>query len=63
MGDQLVARPLPVHRTAQTQNKCTKTSVPQVGFEPIFPVFEREKTVHALDHAATVVGKMPINNQ
>jgi hypothetical protein len=37
-GDQLVARPLPKHRTTQTQNKCTQTSVPQVGLEPTIPV-------------------------
>jgi hypothetical protein len=27
-----------------------------VGFEPTIPVFERAKTVHALDGAATVIG-------
>jgi hypothetical protein len=27
-----------------------------VGFEPTIPVFERAKTVHALDSAATVIG-------
>jgi hypothetical protein len=27
-----------------------------VGFEPTIPVFERAKTVHALDHTATVIG-------
>jgi hypothetical protein len=27
-----------------------------VGLEPRIPVFEREKTVHALDRAATVIG-------
>jgi hypothetical protein len=27
-----------------------------VGFEPTNPAFERAKTVHALDRAATVVG-------
>jgi hypothetical protein len=27
-----------------------------VGFEPTIPVFEREKTVDALDHAVTVTG-------
>jgi hypothetical protein len=27
----------------------------QVKFEPTFPAFERAKTVHALDHAATVI--------
>jgi hypothetical protein len=29
----------------------------QMGFEIIIPVFERAKTVHALDRAATVIGK------
>jgi hypothetical protein len=54
-GDQPVARPLPTHRT-QTQNKCTQTPKPRVGFEPTIPVFERAKTVHALVGAATVIG-------
>jgi hypothetical protein len=56
MGDQPVARPLPAHRTAQTQNKGTQTSMPQVVFEPTIPVFELAKTVYALDCAATVIG-------
>jgi hypothetical protein len=30
--------------------------MPRVGFEPTIPVFERAKTVHALDRSATVVG-------
>jgi hypothetical protein len=30
--------------------------MPRVGFEPSTPVFEREKTVHALDRTATVIG-------
>jgi hypothetical protein len=30
--------------------------MPQVGFEYTIPVFERAKTVHALDHTATVIG-------
>jgi hypothetical protein len=30
--------------------------MPQVGLEPTIPVFERAKTVHALDSAATVIG-------
>jgi hypothetical protein len=55
-GDQPVARPLPTHRTTQTQNTCTQTSMPWVGFEPTIPSFERAKTVHALDGAATVIG-------
>jgi hypothetical protein len=56
MGDQPFARPLPAHRTAQTQNKRTQTSMPQVGFKPMIPVSERVKTVHALDRTATVIG-------
>jgi hypothetical protein len=61
MGDRLVARPLPTHRTTQIQNKCTQTSMPWVGFEPTIPVFERAKTVHASDDAATVIGFIPLS--
>jgi hypothetical protein len=56
MGDQPIARPLPTQRTTQTQNKRTQTFIPRVGFEPTIPVFERAKTVHALNLAATVIG-------
>jgi hypothetical protein len=55
-GDQPVVRPLPTHRTTQTQNKRTQTSMPRVGFEPIIPLFEGAKTIHALDRTATVIG-------
>jgi hypothetical protein len=30
--------------------------MPRVEFEPIIPVFERAKTVHASDRAANVIG-------
>jgi hypothetical protein len=33
-----------------------------VGFEPTIPVFERAKTVHALDCAATVNGALNYNH-
>jgi hypothetical protein len=56
MGDKPVASPLRTHRTTQTQDKSTQTSMPPVGLEPTIPVFERTKTVHALDRAATVIG-------
>jgi hypothetical protein len=36
--------------------KRTQISMLQVGFVPTIPVFERAKTVHALDRAATVIG-------
>jgi hypothetical protein len=45
-GDKAIARPLPTHRTTQTQNKRKKSSMPRVGFEFTTPVFERAKTVH-----------------
>jgi hypothetical protein len=32
--------------------------MPSVEFEPTIPVFERAKTVHALDRAATVIGSL-----
>jgi hypothetical protein len=56
-GDQPVARPLPTHGTTQTKNKRTPTSMPRVRIEPTIPVFERAKMVHALDRAATAIGK------
>jgi hypothetical protein len=56
MRDQPVTRQLPAHRTAQRQKKPTQTSMPQVGFKPTIPVFERTKAVHALDCANTVIG-------
>jgi hypothetical protein len=48
----------PARRKAATytQNKRTQTFMPRVGFEPTTPVFERAKTVYALDRAATVIG-------
>jgi hypothetical protein len=56
--DQPVAKPLPANRTAQTEKKRTETYMPQMGFEPTIPVFERAKPVHALDRAANVIGKI-----
>jgi hypothetical protein len=55
-GDRPVVRPLPTHRTRQTQNKRTQASMPWAGFEPTTPAFERAKTTHSLDRSATVIG-------
>jgi hypothetical protein len=60
MGDQPVARPLPTHIPTQAQNKRTQTAMPRVGLEPTIPVFERAKTVHTLDRAATVMGSQTV---
>jgi hypothetical protein len=58
-SDQLIAKPLPKHRTRQTQNKHShQTSMPCVGFEPTIPASERAKTVHALERSTTVTGLM-----
>jgi hypothetical protein len=32
--------------------------MPRVRFEPTIPAFGRDKTVHALDRAATVIGEL-----
>jgi hypothetical protein len=56
MGDQPVARPLSMYRSSQTQNKRTQISMPQVGFEPMNPMFMQAKTVQALDRTASVIG-------
>jgi hypothetical protein len=45
-----------LHTEHHKHNKRTQTSMFQVGFEPTIPVFERAKTVHALDRAVTVIG-------
>jgi hypothetical protein len=50
-GDQPVARPSPTHKKIQKQNQHTQTSMTTI------PVFDRAKTVHVLDHAATVMGR------
>jgi hypothetical protein len=54
MGDQPDARPLPRHRITQTQNKCTKTFMSRIGFDPANLVFEREKIVHTSENTVTV---------
>jgi hypothetical protein len=36
--------------------------MPQVEFEPTTPVFERAKTVYALNHVATVISSDKFGN-
>jgi hypothetical protein len=48
----------PVTRTTQTQ-----TAMPWVGFEPTIPAFKRAKTVDILDGAATMIGKIWIEEK
>jgi hypothetical protein len=56
--DQPVARPLPTHRTTETQHKCTQTSMLEWNSKPRSQRSnKRGNTVHALDLAATVIGK------
>jgi hypothetical protein len=55
-SDQPVARPLPTHRSTQTQNKCTQTAMPRLRFEPTIQAFELANIIHALDRAAIVIG-------
>jgi hypothetical protein len=55
MRHKPVARPLPTHRTTQTQNKRTHTFMLRVRFERTIPSFERLKRVYALDHVAAMI--------
>jgi hypothetical protein len=64
MGDQPVARPLPTHRTTQTQNKHIQYKHPCLEWDSnqrSQRSSEREKTIHALDPAATVIGNMMLS--
>jgi hypothetical protein len=40
----------------QMRSKRTQKSIPWMGFESTIPTFERAKTVHDLDRAATAIG-------
>jgi hypothetical protein len=51
MGDRPDVRPLSTQDN-MTQKKRGHISMPRVGFEPKIPVFERSKTVRALERAA-----------
>jgi hypothetical protein len=52
--DQPTARSLNIHRT-------TKTTTLLLQFEPVTPVFERTKTVHAVDGVTAVICTTFIN--
>jgi hypothetical protein len=54
-------RPLPTHRT--TQHRETHTSMLRAGSEPAIPMFERQKTVLALDRAAIETGVMKLTKE
>jgi hypothetical protein len=55
-SDQPIARPVPIHRTKQTQNKLMQTSMSSLEFEPTILAFEWAKIVHVSDRLATVIG-------
>jgi hypothetical protein len=39
-----------------------QTSMPRMKFESAVWVFEREKTVHTLDHPATIIGMSVVDS-
>jgi hypothetical protein len=51
IGDQSIARPLPIHRINAYRHLCLEWDS-----KPRFQFSERVKTVHALDRAAAVIG-------
>jgi hypothetical protein len=52
-GDQPAAWPLSTQDNTNTEQ--TQNSGHRMGFNPMTPVFERAKTVHALDRATTEI--------
>jgi hypothetical protein len=52
-----------IHAEQHKESKRTQTSMPRVGCEPTTPVFERAKTVHALERAAAVIGSYATRDQ
>jgi hypothetical protein len=55
MGHQVLARSLATHWTTQISDNHKQSSMLLVELGPTTPVFERPKTVYALDRTATVV--------
>jgi hypothetical protein len=56
-GDQPVSRPLAEHRAAQRLNAHRHPYL-KWDSKPMTALFERVKTVYALDRPATVIGKI-----
>jgi hypothetical protein len=56
-GDQPI-RKVSNYTQDNTKNKCTQIFMPRVRFKPTITALERVKTVHDLDHAATVIGRV-----
>jgi hypothetical protein len=54
MRDQPVARPLPTHRTTQTQKIVSRDIHALSRIRTTIPAFEQMKKLHALDRASTV---------
>jgi hypothetical protein len=46
-----------LHTEQHKQNKSTKISMPRGVLKPMIPVFEQAKTIHVLDHTATVINR------
>jgi hypothetical protein len=46
-----------IHAGQQTQNKHAQTPMFLAGFDPVTPMFEWPKTVHALGRAVTMIGE------
>jgi hypothetical protein len=44
-----------LHKEQHKLNKRTQTFMPRVEIETMIPVFERAKTVHALERGATLI--------
>jgi hypothetical protein len=48
------------NNTSTEKTHIMQTSIPWVGLEPTIPAFDREKTIHVLDRATTLIGSFKI---
>jgi hypothetical protein len=59
MGDQPVARLLPINRKTKTWSKGNQTPTPRVGFEPMTPAFEYAKGSSRLGLTQPLIQLLP----
>jgi hypothetical protein len=62
-GISPVPRPLPTQDNTTQRNTNTHTSMPRAGFELAIPIFERPKTVLALDRASIETGQVSLHHK
>jgi len=58
MDGESALRKATIYKGDHKTEKCRHTSMPRAGFKPTIPMFERLKTIRALDRAAGGTGSV-----